>query len=88
MSSKLTKEQNDKYMMLMGDTLKLQRTPEDDFKTVNHNTKIEMSQTGFEKLMGAESGKGLYWTTDINAELPIKMGNDGVSANLKPITLS
>ena len=74
--------------MLMGDTFKVQRTPETDFKTVNYRTKIEMSQEGFQKLVGgADDGKNVYWTTDITTELPIKMGNEGISANLKPETL-
>jgi len=46
-----------------------------------------MSQEGFQKLIGAETGKNVYWTCDIKTELPIKMGNEGISANLKPETL-
>jgi len=37
--------------------------------------------------MGSEDGKNLYWTTDINAELPIKLKPSGIGA-LEPRTLS
>jgi hypothetical protein len=32
-----------------------------------------MSQTGFKNLIGSKDGKGIYWTTDVNDELPIKI---------------
>ena len=35
----------------------------------------------------AEGGKNLFWTTDINVELPIKMQSTGVGSTIKPDTI-
>ena len=48
---------------------------------------ITMSSQGYQDLVGVKNGKNLYWTTDMNAELPIKMAATGMSANIKPTTL-
>jgi hypothetical protein len=35
---------------------------------------VTMSTKGYKSLVGgAQDGKNLYWTTDIDTELPIKM---------------
>lgn len=48
-----------------------------------------MSTDGYKKLMGIEkTGKNLYWASDINAELPIKIGDTGISSFLAPETIS
>jgi hypothetical protein len=39
-------------------------------------------------MINSKNGKNLYWTTDINQELPIKMDASGLAANIKPETLS
>jgi len=46
-----------------------------------------MSSQGYQDLVGVKNGKNLYWTTDMNAELPVKMSATGMSANIKPTTL-
>ena len=38
-------------------------------------------------MVGTQNGKNLYWTTDINAEIPIKMAATGYGASVKPETL-
>ena len=48
---------------------------------------ILMSSQGYADLVGSQDGKNLYWTTDINTELPIKMGQTGMSSG-RPETLS
>ena len=39
-------------------------------------------------MVGSSDGKNFYWTTDINAELPIKMPTTGHGAEIRPDTLS
>ena len=39
-------------------------------------------------LKNPKNGKNLHWTSDLNTELPIKMGNSGIAAHLIPETLS
>lgn len=46
-----------------------------------------MSAQGYSKLVNTEDGKNLFWTSDINVELPIKLSKSGVGA-LPPTTLS
>lgn len=48
---------------------------------------ILMSSQGYSDLIGSKNGKDLYWTTDINAELPIKMAATGMGATVKPETI-
>ena len=43
-----------------------------------------MSTRGFSDLVEPKDGKNLWWTTDINCELPIKMGETGRAAEIKP----
>jgi hypothetical protein len=45
---------------------------------------VQLSTKGFADLVGCEGGENLYWTTDLNVELPIKMGRTGVAADIKP----
>ena len=53
---------------------------------ISHN--IYMSSQGYKNLMDIQKdGKNLYWTTDINMELPIKMGTTGPSAQIRPDTI-
>ena len=35
-----------------------------------------------------KNGKNLFWTSDINAQLPIKLGKPGLSSFLNPETIS
>ena len=49
----------------------------------NVGNTILMSSQGFVDLVGCKNGKDLYWTTDINAELPIKMSATGNGASIK-----
>ena len=44
----------------------------------NVGNTILMSSQGFVDLVGCKNGKDLYWTTDINAELPIIEPKDPV----------
>jgi hypothetical protein len=46
-----------------------------------------MSKNGYQQLLGNKDGKNLYWTTDVNVELPIKMPVSGMGAQIKPNTL-
>jgi len=34
-----------------------------------------MSLKNFENMAGSKDGKNVWWTTDLNQELPIKMGS-------------
>lgn len=34
---------------------------------------VMMSTKGYQNLVGSQDGKNIFWTTDINTELPIKM---------------
>jgi hypothetical protein len=53
----------------------------------NIGSTILMSSQGYADLVGIKNGKNLYWTTDINAELPIKMAATGFGASIKPETI-
>lgn len=46
-----------------------------------------MSTKGYQSLVDSKDGKNLYWTTDIDCELPIKMRQFGPGSE-PPITLS
>lgn len=35
-----------------------------------------------------KNGKNLFWTSDVNAQLPIKLGKPGLSSFLNPETMS
>ena len=48
---------------------------------------VYMSTEGYRKLVDCKDGKNLYWTTDVNCELPIKMGTTGPSATIQPDTI-
>lgn len=51
--------------------------------------KVVMTIDGYKKILGIEkNGKNLYWTSDINTELPIKIGDTGISSYLSPETIS
>ena len=45
-----------------------------------------MSENGFRTMSNASDGKNLFWTTDVNVELPIVLGNAGPAA-LPPRTV-
>ena len=47
---------------------------------------IMMSTSGYQQLVNPENGKGLHWTSDIRAELPIKLQAEGDGAQ-RPMTL-
>lgn len=46
-----------------------------------------MSAKGYQNLLGSEDGKNVFWATDVNVELPIKMRQTG-NASFQPKTLS
>lgn len=48
---------------------------------------VMMSTKGYQQLVGQDDGKNLFWTTDINMELPIKMRPFGPGSE-KPRTMS
>ena len=64
------------------------RTPAIDDQHVNTGQRVDISLKGFQKMQIGENGKNLYWTTDINQELPIKMGSAGMAKYLIPETIS
>jgi len=43
-----------------------------------------MSSEGYKALLGCKDGKDLYWTSDVNRELPIKTGHSGPSLTIAP----
>ena len=45
-----------------------------------------MSSQGYKDLVNPADGKGLYWTSDINVELPIKVRQNGAGSE-RPFTL-
>jgi long-chain-fatty-acid--CoA ligase ACSBG len=45
-----------------------------------NNGAIQMSSQGYLDLMKVNGGQNLYWTTDINVELPIKMQSTGIGS--------
>jgi len=46
-----------------------------------------ISTKGYQQLIGSQDGKNLYWTTDIDCELPIKIKQFG-SGSEAPLTIS
>ena len=46
-----------------------------------------MSTRGYQALVNAQDGKNLYWTTDIDVELPIKVRQFGPGSET-PITVT
>jgi len=48
---------------------------------------VMMSTKGYQNLVKSEDGKNIFWTTDINTELPIKMKPTG-NASEPPKTVS
>ena len=53
-----------------------------------NNGAIQMSSQGYLDLMKVNGGQNLYWTTDINVELPIKMQSTGIGSQIKPDTIT
>jgi len=49
---------------------------------------LMMSTEGYRKLLNSKDGKNVYWTTEINTELPIRMPATGMVSQLKPSTIS
>ena len=48
---------------------------------------VVMSKEGYQRLLGNKDGNGLYWTTDINVELPVRVPSSGKGSLVKPTTL-
>lgn len=65
----------------------MSNTTKRDDPALYSGTSVWMSKQGYGDLVGAKDGKNLYWTTDINVELPIKMPASGMGAEIKPETL-
>lgn len=49
---------------------------------------MQLSTKGYADLVGCEDGQNLYWTTDMNVELPVRMARTGAAADIKPQTIS
>lgn len=47
---------------------------------------VVMSSKGYSQLISTEDGKNLFWTDDINTELPIKVRYSGPGSE-QPITI-
>ena len=47
---------------------------------------VMMSSKGYESIVNSSDGKNLYWTDDINAELPIKVKTSG-PGSIPPVTI-
>ena len=77
-----------KYLGYVPQNFRPSRTPASDDTEVNKDSRIDISFQGFQKMQIGENGKNINWTTDINHELPIKMGSQGLSKNLMPETIS
>ena len=45
---------------------------------------IQISSDGFQKLTGTKDGKNFLWTTEINTELPIRIGTSGYANTIAP----
>ena len=67
--------------------MKIERTSTLDEKTLNEGASVTMSEEGYKSMVRCQNGKNLYWTTDINVELPIKISKTGISSAVKPETL-
>jgi len=50
-------------------------------------TYLYVSEQAFNGSVFNTDGKGLHWTTDINAELPIEMHREGIASTLQPSTM-
>ena len=48
---------------------------------------LQMSVPGFKDIAKVENGRNLFWTTDVNVELPIKMQSTGTASTIKPDTI-
>jgi len=48
---------------------------------------VMMSTNGYQKLVDSKDGKNLWWTTEIDAELPVKIKQFGPGSE-PPVTLS
>jgi hypothetical protein len=48
---------------------------------------VMMSTKGYQNLVEAKDGKNLYWTSDIDTELPIKIKTSGFGSEA-PTTLA
>lgn len=48
---------------------------------------VMMSAGGYKDLVNGDDGKGLHWTTDIHAEMPVKMRQSGPGSEV-PFTLT
>lgn len=64
------------------------RTVESDNLAVNKDTTINIPIEEYQKIVGSKDGKGIHWTDDINAQLPIVMAGSGLGKNLLPETVS
>jgi hypothetical protein len=45
---------------------------------------IMMTKEGYQQVVDTKDGKNLYWTTDPNFELPIKIPSSGRGSMVKP----
>lgn len=46
-----------------------------------HGKTIMMSMDGYRNLIDSKDGKNIYWTDDINVELPIRMPTTGMGSS-------
>jgi hypothetical protein len=47
---------------------------------------VTLSRKGYTEAIGATKGRGVFWTTDIRAELPIRIPETGFSSEVQPMT--
>ena len=64
-----------------------ERTVESDDKAVNRNETVYLPTEVYQKQIKSTDGRGIYWTDDINQELPITMAGSGIGRNLLPETI-
>ena len=55
--------------------------PEQALENTRIDQDIFMSKQGYQDLIKSTGGKNIHWTTDINAELPIKFAEAGTDFN-------
>lgn len=52
-----------------------------------HGSIVMMTKEGYQRAVDTSDGKNLYWTTDINFEMPIKIPATGRGSLVKPQTI-
>jgi hypothetical protein len=61
--------------------------PQTGPNALNLDSTIVLSHQGYKDIIKSSDGQNLYWTSDVNCELPIKMGEKGMAGEVKPDTI-